>query len=77
MFLVGQLLIQNALFLYPAWMGALTQLYAGTYTELTKQDNGTYFIPWARKGRAGKGCQDVTLALKLWDYLENEVQGKY
>ena len=58
-------------------MGALTQLYAGTCPFLTKEDNGSYFIPWARKGKAKKGSQDVTLALKLWDYLEKEVKGKY
>jgi hypothetical protein len=58
-------------------MGALTQLYAGTYPDFRKEDNGTYFIPWARRGRAAKGCQDVTLAIKLWDYLEKETQGKY
>jgi len=44
---------------------------------LKKEDNGTYFIPWARKGKAKKGAQDITLALKLWDFLEEEVKGKY
>lgn len=58
-------------------MGALTQLYAGTCPDLRKEDNGAYFIPWARKGKARKGCQDKDLAIKLWEYLEREIQGKY
>ena len=56
-------------------MGALTQLYAGTYEGFTKADNGSYFIPWARRGWASKACRDEGLALRLWEYLEGEVYG--
>jgi hypothetical protein len=65
------------LFLYPAPLGAVTQLYAGTCLDLSKKDNGRYFIPWARPGVPKKGTQDVQLALKLWDFLENDIKGKY
>jgi hypothetical protein len=58
-------------------LGALTQLYAGTCPDLSRKDNGKYFIPWARVGSPKKGTQDVQLALKLWDFLENETTGKY
>jgi retinol dehydrogenase-12 len=63
--------------LYPAPMGAITQLHAGTSPKLTKADNGKYFIPWAREAEAKKGMQDLALAEKLWDYLETETTGKY
>ncbi|CDO73874.1 hypothetical protein BN946_scf185016.g31 [Trametes cinnabarina] len=65
--------------LYPAPMGALTQLYAGTTPEganlgeLTPVTN--YLIPWARVGRAKKETGDVELARKLWDWLENAMRG--
>lgn len=29
--------------------GALTQLYCATSTDLTIEDSGSYFVPWARK----------------------------
>ena len=64
-------------FLYPAAMGAITQLHAGTSPKLTKADNGKYFIPWARKAEPKKGIQDLALAEKLWHYLEKEAAGKY
>jgi hypothetical protein len=64
-------------FLYPASLGALTQLYAGTSPDLTMADSGRYFIPWARPGVPRKGMQDVDLAMKLWDFLDKETSGKY
>lgn len=63
--------------LYPAPMGAITQLHAGTSPKLTKADNGKYFIPWAREAEPKKGMQDLALAEKLWNYLEKETTGKY
>jgi retinol dehydrogenase 12 len=39
----------------PPWKGAITQLYAGTSTKLTKADSGKYFIPWAREDPPKKG----------------------
>ena len=53
--------------LYPAAMGALTQLYAGTSPEVTMNDNGGYFIPWARRGRAsGAAAYDEAAGERLW-----------
>lgn len=64
-------------FLFPPWMGAITQLYAGTSPTLTKADNGKYFIPWAREWYPTKGVQDPNLADKLWGFLEEDTFGKY
>lgn len=65
------------LMLFPAWMGAITQLYAGTSSKVTRADNGKYFIPWAREAKPRNGVQDITLADKLWTFLEEDTQGKY
>ena len=62
--------------MYPPPMGAITQLYAGTSTDLKKEDNGRYFIPWARAGTPKQGTQDIVLAMKLWDFLEHDIEGK-
>ncbi|KAK0498736.1 NAD(P)-binding protein [Armillaria luteobubalina] len=58
---------------YPADMGALTMLWAGTSSEGADL-NGKYLIPWARVGIASKGTQDPELGLKLWEYLEEQVK---
>jgi retinol dehydrogenase 12 len=60
--------------MYPAPMGAITQLYAATSPELKKLDSGRYFIPWARAGTPKNGTQDLDIALKLWDFLEEAVK---
>jgi len=62
--------------MYPAPMGAITGLYAATSPELKQGDSGRYFIPWARAGTPDKGTQDLDLALKLWDFLEEDVKRK-
>ncbi|OSC98629.1 NAD-P-binding protein [Trametes coccinea BRFM310] len=59
--------------LYPAPMGALTQLYAGTTPE-GAQLGGQYLIPWARVGRAKKETDDPEIGRKLWDWLEAAVK---
>ncbi|KAI0821738.1 NAD-P-binding protein [Trametes gibbosa] len=59
--------------LYPAPMGALTQLYAGT-TEEGANLGGQYLVPWARMGRARKETDDAALGRKLWDWLEGVVK---
>lgn len=58
-------------------MGGITPLYVGTSPELTKVDSGKYFIPWTREAEPLKGLQDVALAQKLWEFLENDTKGKY
>jgi hypothetical protein len=64
------LLIGENLPMYPAPMGAITQLYVATSPELKMSDSGRYFIPWARAGAPKNGTQDLEVALKLWDFLE-------
>lgn len=62
---------------FPPHMGAINQLYAATSQELTRMDSGKYFIPWARAAKPRNGCQDVALADRLWEFLEQETTGKY
>jgi len=58
--------------MYPTYMGAITPLYAAVNLELTREDSGAYFIPWARKGIPRDGAQDPELAMKLWELLEEQ-----
>ena len=60
--------------MYPSHMGAITPMYAGTSPELQRADSGSYLIPWARRGTPLKGTQKVELAMKLWDFLGNDVK---
>jgi len=60
---------------YPAPMGALTQLWAGTMPE-TLDFNGEFFIPWARKGTCRKEAYDDVIGKRLWSWLEEEVKVK-
>lgn len=60
--------------MYPAWMGAITPAYAMTSTDLKRADSGQFFNPWARCGKARREVQNVDLALKLWEYLEHDVE---
>ena len=59
--------------LYPAPLGALTQLYAGVAPEA--QDlNGAYLIPWARVGDTRADAKDPKTAEELWKWLEDQVK---
>lgn len=60
--------------MHPTHLGALTPLYAATNSELKREDSGRYFIPWARSGTPKKGMQDVELAMKLWAFLEVQIE---
>jgi retinol dehydrogenase 12 len=60
--------------MYPSEMGALTSLYVGTTPELGRETSGGYFVPWARQGSPTKGTQDVNLAMKLWEFLDHDVE---
>ncbi|TFY71120.1 hypothetical protein EVG20_g1896 [Dentipellis fragilis] len=57
--------------LYPAPMGALTQLWAGTSPE-TADFNGKFLIPWARLGEARKETGDPEVGKRLWEWLEEQ-----
>ncbi|KAJ7165571.1 NAD-P-binding protein [Mycena crocata] len=59
------------LIVYPAQMGALTQLYAGTTIAGTEL-NGKYLVPWARIGTANPASQDEEAGKKLWKWLEKQ-----
>ncbi|KAI5117021.1 hypothetical protein M0805_000005 [Coniferiporia weirii] len=61
------------LILYPAPLGGLTQLWAGTMPE-TAAYNGKYLIPWARVGEPRKEAKDPETAVKLWEWLEAQVK---
>ncbi|KAJ7755211.1 NAD-P-binding protein [Mycena metata] len=60
------------LIVYPAHMGALTQLYAGTSAEGANL-NGKYLVPWARIGSPSEVSQDEEVGKKLWTWLEEQV----
>ncbi|KAJ7476979.1 NAD-P-binding protein [Mycena galericulata] len=70
----GQRLLKlfGHLIVYPAYLGALTQLYAGT-TAAGAELNGKYLIPWARIGTANPVSQDEEVGKKLWAWLEEQV----
>ena len=59
--------------LFPAPMGAITQLWAGTSPEGAGM-NGKYLIPWARYGDVRREAKDPSLGEKLWDWLEEQVK---
>ncbi|KAI5115553.1 hypothetical protein M0805_001882, partial [Coniferiporia weirii] len=58
---------------YPAPLGALTQLWAGTMPEAVEY-NGKYLFPWARLGEPRKDTQDPDMGVKLWEWLEEQVK---
>jgi len=58
---------------YPAPLGALTQLWAGTMPE-TENLNGKYLIPWARLGEARQETADPETGRRLWDWCEEQVK---
>lgn len=55
-------------------LGAVTMLYAGTAPEVASQ-NGSYYVPWARKSSARADTRDETMGKKLWEFIEQEVKG--
>ncbi|VDB84625.1 unnamed protein product [Peniophora sp. CBMAI 1063] len=59
------------LILYPAPMGAITQLWAGTAPDAADH-NGKFLIPWARVGPTPAKAQDSALGEKLWSWLEEQ-----
>ncbi|KAG8942570.1 hypothetical protein FRC03_003035 [Tulasnella sp. 419] len=61
--------------LYPAPMGALTQLWAGVSPE-TRDLNGEFLIPWARIGTAGKFAKMPGEGERLWKWVEEQRKGR-
>lgn len=59
---------------FPAKMGALGQLWAGTMPE-PLEHNGEYVIPWAKIGKTRKEAYDPEVGRKLREYLEKETKG--
>lgn len=62
------------LILYPAPMGALTQLWGGLMPE-PAQHNGEFLIPWARLGKCRPEAYDDAIGERLWNYLQEQVKG--
>lgn len=61
------------LFLYPAKWGCITQLWAGTAPSALSA-NGKYVVPWGRIGQPHEGTEDVELGVRLWRYLEEQIE---
>ncbi|GBE80410.1 Uncharacterized oxidoreductase [Sparassis crispa] len=59
----------------PVWLGALTQLYAGTM-PVAVSHNGKFLIPYARVGICRKEAYDDALGERLWNWLEEQVTAK-
>ncbi len=57
--------------LFPAPMGALTQLWVGTSPE-TVDFNGKWFIPWAREGKFLGPKNEEEMGPKLWEWVEEQ-----
>ncbi|KAJ8101964.1 hypothetical protein POJ06DRAFT_207434 [Lipomyces tetrasporus] len=64
------------LMLFPARLGALTELYAGFASELTAKKGFVYIIPWGRIGPLNKrvrlGLEEHGTSQKLWAILAKE-----
>lgn len=53
--------------------GALTQIYAGTSTDVTTADNGGYFVPVGRRGKTSHPlANDEALGRQLWDWCDEQ-----
>ncbi|KAF8073782.1 hypothetical protein FPV67DRAFT_1479259 [Lyophyllum atratum] len=65
-------LLLRCLQIYPASMGAITQLWAGTAPEAAGL-NGKFLIPWARIGSPRQETQDPRLGRDLREWLEEQV----
>ncbi|KAG8940614.1 hypothetical protein FRC04_005179 [Tulasnella sp. 424] len=57
--------------LFPAPMGALTQLWLGTSPE-TVDFNGKWAIPWAREGKFLGPSNVEEVGPKLWEWVEEQ-----
>ncbi|KAF5311598.1 hypothetical protein D9611_009425 [Ephemerocybe angulata] len=69
---VHSFLTEYCLFLYPGEWGSITQLWAGTAPEALEA-SGKYVAPWGRIGQPHPETEDVELAVKLWVYLEEQI----
>ncbi|KAF2840122.1 NAD(P)-binding protein [Patellaria atrata CBS 101060] len=66
--------------LYPAVLGAYTELYAGWSEDITSSNNGAYVVPWGRlydpkfgviKSTRTKEQGGTGIAKQFWDWSEN------
>lgn len=60
--------------LYPASLGALTQLWGGTAAQCAEY-NGKFLIPWARLGTPHTGATNPQTGDKLWKWMEDACEG--
>jgi len=76
--LIGNALMSAAscLFISPQ-KGCLTQLFAGTSSDIVDQNlNGSYLVPYGKVQSLNKHGKDVELSMKLWEHLDLEVSQK-
>jgi retinol dehydrogenase-12 len=67
--------ILTAPLLYEARFGALTELFAGFSDSLSKENSGSYIIPWGRHGAMAKHIQEGLKngsGARLWELLDKE-----
>ncbi|KAJ6577018.1 NAD-P-binding protein [Mycena vulgaris] len=62
------------LFLYPAPMGAYTQLWGATVAT-PAQITGQYLVPWGKVGKADKRASSTKLESEVIAYLKEQIKG--
>ncbi|OCL14214.1 NAD(P)-binding protein [Glonium stellatum] len=65
----------NATLLYDAHYGALTELFAGFSSAVSKDNSGCYLIPWGRVGVMAKHLErglENGSGNRLWELLDKE-----
>ncbi|KAK9323809.1 hypothetical protein V1517DRAFT_87373 [Lipomyces orientalis] len=74
----GSIMRLFSFMLFPARLGALTELYAGFAPELTVKKGFVYIIPWGRIGPLNKrvrlGLEEYGTSKKLWAILVKETE---
>ncbi|GLB38420.1 putative short chain dehydrogenase [Lyophyllum shimeji] len=65
-------LLLRFLQIYPAKLGAVTQLWAGTASEAANL-NGKFLVPWARVASPRPEAEDPRLGRDLWEWMEEQV----
>ncbi|KAJ7269678.1 NAD-P-binding protein [Mycena rebaudengoi] len=61
------------MFLYPAPMGAYTQLWGATVAT-PAQITGQYLVPWGKVGQADKRASNTKLEAEMVEYLKEQIK---
>ncbi|KAJ7164197.1 hypothetical protein C8R46DRAFT_1278288 [Mycena filopes] len=70
----GWLQMVSQIMLFPAPMGALTQLWGATVAT-PAQVNGQYLVPWGKVGKSDKRALNTKLRDEVIAYIREQIQG--